>query len=206
MRSTDHLTDDLLVRAIDEELSGPEVVLVESHLASCEACRRRHQELRSLSLRVESAVTAFVPSFAEERRALLAQALDRQRNARTSGRRTRIREWRWATALAAALAIGMLLSPLWMRHSASGPAAVHDVQSSSAIEVEGETFVPLPYSNPDLPLTTHIVQMQVPVASLAQAGVILEPISSQVSAPDRSVLADVLLGVDGQPLGVHVIE
>jgi len=31
-------------------------------------------------------------------------------------------------------------------------------------------------------------------------------VASQVLNQDRSVLADVLLGADGQPLGVHVVS
>jgi hypothetical protein len=88
-----------------------------------------------------------------------------------------------------------------------GQANGQEIQSGASFEVDGETFVALPYSNPDLPLTApHIVRMQVPVASLADAGITFEPVSSEVSSPDRSVLADVLLGIDGQPLGVHVLN
>jgi hypothetical protein len=52
----------------------------------------------------------------------------------------------------------------------------------------------------------HIVEMQVPVASLASAGLFFEPVSNEAGAPERSVLADVLVGLDGQPLGVHVLS
>jgi hypothetical protein len=56
-----------------------------------------------------------------------------------------------------------------------------------------------------LPLNApHIMQMRIPVSSLAAAGVSFEPSSSEVSPGDDSVLADVLLGIDGQPLGVHL--
>jgi len=48
--------------------------------------------------------------------------------------------------------------------------------------------------------------MQVPVSSLADIGIALEPVSNEVLNQDRSVLADVLLGADGQPLGVHVVS
>jgi hypothetical protein len=43
------------------------------------------------------------------------------------------------------------------------------------------------------------------VASLADAGVHFEAISNEVAGSNDSVLADVLLGIDGQPLGVHVL-
>ena len=86
----------------------------------------------------------------------------------------------------------------------------HSVQAAtvaSAIEVGGESFVPLPYSNPDLPVNeSRIVEMQVPVSALNDIGIVLESVSNRESASDRSVLADVLMGTDGQPLGVHVLE
>jgi hypothetical protein len=47
--------------------------------------------------------------------------------------------------------------------------------------------------------------MQVPVSSLADAGIYVEPVGSRMTAPDHAVLANVLLGLDGQPLGVHVL-
>ena len=45
---------------------------------------------------------------------------------------------------------------------------------ANAIEVGGETFVPLPYSNPDLPVNeSRIVEMQVPVSALNDIGIVL---------------------------------
>ena len=51
-----------------------------------------------------------------------------------------------------------------------------------------------------------MVQMQVPISSLADAGVFVEPTANRMTVPDRAVLADVLLGMDGQPIGVHVLS
>jgi hypothetical protein len=48
--------------------------------------------------------------------------------------------------------------------------------------------------------------MQVSLSSLADIGIVLEPIANQVSGSDRSVLADILMGADGQPLGVNVLN
>ena len=72
--------------------------------------------------------------------------------------------------------------------------------------MDGEKFWALPYSNPDLPVTARVIQMEVPVASLADAGIVVEPVLSRTSEPDRAVLADILLGLDGQPVGVHVVS
>ena len=100
----------------------------------------------------------------------------------------------------------MLIAPRFIRTSVGTTGVTTMSPSPSLLEIEGETFVPLPYSNPDLPVPSHrIVQMQVPVSSLADAGVQFEGISNVASGADQSVLADILLGIDGQPLGVHVL-
>lgn len=216
MSNRDHLTDDLLVRLVDDELSGAESILVESHLSQCEECTQRYHELRSVCIRVESAVTAIAPEISPEnfpenfndQRDSLSRALElRERQAAFPRPRKALRRFGWGMAIAATLAAGALLGPQWTHRVKFVGMVAQDAQTGAAFEVDGERFIALPYSNPDLPLTApHIVQMQVPVSSLADAGIVFEPVSNEVSAPDRSVLADVLLGIDGQPLGVHVLD
>ncbi len=46
--------------------------------------------------------------------------------------------------------------------------------------------------------------MEVPISSLASAGIVLEP--GVNGSTDRTVAANVLLGIDGQPLGLHVLS
>jgi hypothetical protein len=211
MTQPEHVADDLLVRAIDDELSSAEVVQVELHLGQCAICKRRYDELRVLSLDIESAVAnAASGAWPGDRRALV-ERLDA--SAVKPGRTTISREafgLRWVP-IAAALLAGVL----WTMHGVYGHhgSQLNEVANASQqiaaseIEVDGESFVSLPYSNPDLPLgAPHIVQMEVPVSSLEDAGLVLEPIASDGGESDRSVLADVLLGMDGQPIGVHVVE
>ncbi len=208
MTKSDHLANDLLVRAIDDELSGAESVLVESHLAHCEQCRQSYQDLRLISARVESLVTATPAEFSDTQRDLLARELYSRESSVPAPHAPEkvLRRFGWGMAIAATLAIGIMLAPRAKHPVVSRSAATLEAQSGGSFDVDGETFIALPYSNPDLPMSSpHIVQMQVPVSSLMDAGIMFEPISSQVAAPDRSVLADVLLGIDGQPLGVHVI-
>lgn len=207
MRIEGHLKDDLLVRSIDDELSGSETVLVASHLAACEQCRQKHQQLRGFSAGLESLVAALAPQAAIDERSNLGHALElRETAARQPAVPSVLRRFGWGMAMAATLAIGIMLGPQWKRYFPAGNASQAE-QSTASFEFDGETFVALPYSNPDLPLTApHIVQMQVPVSSLADAGIVFEPVSGEVPTPDRSVLADVLLGIDGQPLGVHVLS
>jgi hypothetical protein len=115
-----------------------------------------------------------------------------------------MRRFGWGMAIAATLALGILIAP--KHREEQKPSSVTNSMADS-LEVDGETFIALPYSNPDLPMgASHIVQMQVPVSSLADVGILLEPVSNEVSSLDRSVLADVLVGADGQPLGVNVLS
>ena len=117
--------------------------------------------------------------------------------------------WRfgWGMALAASLAVGIVVAPRHKTGTSTGERTSQVSALSNMIEVAGESFVPLPYSNPDFPVSeSRIVEMQVPLSALNDVGIVLESVSNRESAPDRSVLADVLMGTDGQPLGVHVLE
>ncbi len=200
-----HLPDALLIKAVDDELPAAGARGVESHLSACEPCRRRYQALRHLSATIESALATPPLDVSHAQRARLERELDSRKLASATPRSPHLlRRLSWGLAIAAALAFALMFVPQWKRSvTTAGPVAVQP----SAFEVDGETFVALPYSNPDLPLNaSHIVQMQVPVSSLADAGIVFEPISNEMSASDRSVLADVLLGIDGRPLGIHVLN
>jgi hypothetical protein len=122
-----------------------------------------------------------------------------------------MRRFGWGMALAATLALGIILAPKPKSYSGESAQQAASLPgtgaASSAIEVDGETFIALPYSNPDLPVSApRIVQMQVPVSSLTDVGIAVEPVANDLLNQDRAVLADVLLGADGQPMGVHVVS
>ncbi|MBV9296125.1 MAG: zf-HC2 domain-containing protein [Acidobacteriaceae bacterium] len=207
MTKSDHLPNDSLLRAIDDELAGTEVVLVESHLQRCEECRRSYQELSHASARIESVLAAVPIEHYPEERERLAEELERcQTKTNLQGSEKVLRRFGWGMAIAATLAIGVLLLP--GRHARiPNTTGVSEARSSAALQVDGETFIPLPYSNPELPVSaSHIVEMRISASSLADAGIVFEPISNTASEQDSSVLADVLLGMDGQPLGVHVLR
>lgn len=205
MSQPDHLDDVVLIGVLDDELPAAESASAALHMAGCPDCSQRFQALRRLSSTIEAAVTAPRIAGPAEEREFFSQRLDAAASPSAhTAPRSLIRRLSYALAAAAAIAFALSSLPQWKRH-ASAPEFTAAAQPSS-FQLDGETFVALPYSNPDLPLNpSHIVRMQVPVASLAQAGVVFEPISNEVSAQDRSVLADVLLGMDGQPLGVHVL-
>ena len=216
-----HLTNDLLVRHLDDELSPSELLLVESHLLACEECRMNFGTLRKTAGGVDDFFLSLQPDFMESERAVLAKALALQQSqARLEPSTAGGKSWfaigrhQWAAALAASVAAGVLYLGvnLWQAgHRGSEPVlgdrAAGQTSALTSFDIDGETFWALPYSNPDLPVSApRVVQMEVPVASLADAGIMVEPVANRAAAPDRSVLADVLLGLDGQPVGVHVLS
>lgn len=209
-----HLSEDLIYRTLDDELTDAEALDCETHLALCESCRLQLAALHELSMDIETVVHAApVPNMGATR--IQIQRAIEAKNARaqevaTPGRV--MRRFGWAVAIAASLAVGILIAPkngIWLvdRPGSAAPQETAYARASN-IEVDGETFVPVPYSNADLQTASpHIVQMQVPVSSLADVGIMLEPVSNSPvgEESERSVLADVLVGADGQPRGVHVL-
>lgn len=207
--SDGHLTNALLAHFLDDELSSAEAARTESHLAQCAACSARCAELRRVSSSFDEFIDSLRPASDLSERQDLACKLDLA-NGNTVAPRARKPAQRlgWlGLAAAAALAVGVLYLPSSGDRPAGGQTGLTAKEGTNAFEIDGETFISLPFSNPELPINARrIVQMQVPVSSLAEAGIVVEPIASQVAQPDHSVLADVLLGLDGQPLAVHVVS
>jgi len=211
-----HLSQDLILRMLDDELPNAARLECETHLAVCEPCRLDLASLHHFSMRIEAAVhSTEMPDMSSVRRDLqmVLQPESGKPAALPQNPGKVMRRFGWGMGIAATLAFGILLAP---HHDLSPqPELTAETQASSlpqtaAIEVDGETFAPVPYSNSDLSTAApHIVQMQVPVSSLADIGIVLEPVTNRASdgAPEteRSVLADVLVGADGQPRGVHVL-
>lgn len=201
MSTSNHLNKDLLVRAIDDELPAAERIIAEEHLADCEECRQEFRRVGALSVRLEHVLAETPVSVSLDSRSRLQSALHQQ--AVTAAVPGKYAVWlRWALVTAAGLAATLMVMP---RHPISPEHPGAKPVFASTFEIEGETFTALPYSNPELPANnSRVIQMQVPLASLARAGLIVEP--SADSAAAGSVLADVLLGADGEPLGVHVLS
>ena len=175
-----------------------------THLADCEVCRRKRDEFAGLSARV-NALIASQPGgqTSTDWPELLTRLESRTSKVEPTPSKV-MKRFAWGMALAAALAIGIVLAPK-ERTAISAPVAAASSVTASSIEVDGENFVPLPYSNPDLPVNpSRIIEMQVPVSSLAAAGILLGQYPDGTG--DRTVAANVLLGLDGQPLAVHVLS
>ena len=205
MKVSDHLSHAQLIALLDGEASANEGNSIRVHLRSCEMCHRKQVEFAQLSSAVERVVNGVPVESSAAGRANLVSALAAAGPGQTAthdAAKVMLR-FGWAMALAASLAIALLFVPA--RNTGVQTASPHIAKSSiSSLDVNGETFVALPYSDPNLPLNApRIVEMQVPISSLLAAGIVLEPGLNDVS--DRTVRANVLLGIDGQPLGLHVL-
>jgi anti-sigma factor RsiW len=216
----EHLSQDLIFRTLDDELTAAERFACESHLAVCEACCQQLAALHEFSIEIEAVVQATpIPSMANVRREVqeTVEPQDSRVPALPNPGRV-MRRFGWGMGIAATLALGvsMLVPKHDLTPRIDGGEKGNRAPSAQAaiIEVDGESFQPLPYSNDDLATSApHIVQMQVPISSLADVGIVVEPTGFDTAAVDiagvdteRSVLADVLVGADGQPRGVHVLE
>lgn len=209
MKQDEHLTHELLVSALDDELLPEEAAAAERHFAQCETCKREYETLRTLSVRLGAVVSCSEGHAGNEMRARLSAAMESCEEATVAARppRRTLRTLGWGTAIAAGVAVAILSISWAARHGATPGAQTTMQASNGTINVGGETFLPLPYSNPDLPVgAPRIVEMQVPIVALADAGVSFEPISTEAANSDGSVLADVLIGLDGEPMGIHVLS
>jgi len=202
-----HPDNSVLIRHLDGELAGEEWLQVDAHLAGCADCQSRQSVFRGLSSGIES-VLRQVPaqSSAAERVQLAAKLSEQASQASSSG--VILRRFGWGMALAASLALAVLLMPVANnsrdKSSSGSPEHTSLASAMTGISVNGETFIALPYSNPELPLNaSRVVEMQVPVSALAEAGVAVQPAWS--GNGDGMVAANVLLGIDGQPLGIDVL-
>ena len=209
MTKQKHLTNELLVRSIDSELIEAEEACVQEHLAQCGECRQKYDEFQHTSIAIQSGLAAIPVANSFGERENLQQRLEARQATRQSTQTPERVMWRfgWGMAIAASLALAIVVMPKHKNESKTKEIVQAATTLANAIEAGGETFIPLPYSNPDFPVNaSRIVEMQVPVSALSDAGIVVEPVSSRATVSDRSVLADVLMGTDGQPLGVHILE
>ncbi len=202
MKDSDHLDNGLLIQFLDGELSGAvELRAVRAHLAACMECRQKRDTFARLSSEVEKLIAATPVAAGSEARGELWRALVQTDAGERGGQSftKTIRRFGWGMAVAASLAFGVLVASFFQH--GTQPARLSPAQ----FEVDGETFIAVPYSNPDLPMIApRIVEMQLSASSLTTAGIFLQPAAN--GSVDRTVPADVLLGMDGQPLGVHILS
>jgi hypothetical protein len=219
-----HLSDDLLIRSIDAELSVDlssewtidERVYAERHLAACEPCRQRRQEwARSLDL-VETAVAAVAPPVPADSRARLETALTNRAAGRDSDGGSSLvpqssfdvkptpgqtrSQW-WQLAVAASIACAVLGGLALQRNLPFDKASDGSTTALMTLAASENDYLPLPYSSATLSATeAQVVRVEMPVSALREAGIFVP------STEDEYVDADILLGLDGQPQGIRLVN
>jgi hypothetical protein len=165
--------------------------LVESHLEACRTCAARLQRERELTLGLKAVAgltSKATPAVDMEQRLLDAYAVMHAQASRT---RTYSRVWRAAAAVLL-VAAGFSTWSVWDVPRA-GPA--------NAGRSPFDEFMPLPIASALPALESGvIVRIELPVAALPRYGVAIP------DTPKREVQADLLVGQDGQPRAIRLIN
>jgi anti-sigma factor RsiW len=206
-----HLSEDLIARIVDNELTPTERLFAERHLAICTACRQRRREWADVAEQVQDLVLDQEPVVPANARQRLLSALAK----RTPGATVSIPQeapawWKWGAVAAAAASLAFLLSlPPVRTHMSELLNAGNSVQTAAAGASQSGTedaepdFIPLPYSGVALAEgEEEIVRVQLPVSELANQGIIPPGAYAENSWVD----ADLLLGLDGQPQGIRLVN
>jgi hypothetical protein len=233
MKNLAHLTQEEMVQAMDGELASNAQAELELHLANCEDCLNRFERLVQLSESLKHVVETALVSVPPQARDRLTASIEASRS---EVRVRPPALWKWAAAAAGLAILMLLLvqqRPGAVREIAATkteppsarrePAvAAHALPSRTRearsprhrpaktarqikadfFSIEG-AFIRLPYSDPSLPIqASDIIHVEVPLSSLANAGVIrAAPVPG-----DPLVRADVLLGMDGQPSAIRLVQ
>ncbi len=207
-----HLSDDLIARVVDNELTPTERLFAERHLAACKVCRQKRREWAEVAECVQDLVLEQEPIVPANARQRLVNALERRGPARAGSIRQEAPAWwKWGAvaAVAASLAFVLSLPPVRThlgelvnpsRHTAGTTDSAANQQSTDETE---RNFIPLPYSGVALADgEEEIVRVQMPVSALANEGIIPPGAYAENSWVD----ADLLLGLDGQPQGIRLVN
>jgi hypothetical protein len=234
MKNATHLTQEEMVQSIDGELEASEQVELEIHLANCEQCLNQYERLAELSETLRHVMETASVSVPAQARSRLAASIEGSRNdigirrpvfwklaALAAGLVVLLLLIVQQTPRAVQKTVTKAMAPPTASHSEGENALpVHseapDVRSprrrlpaQTARRVEARSspvegaFIRLPYSDPSLPLqTSDVVHVEMRLSSLANAGII-----SAVPGPgDPTVRADLLLGLDGQPSAIRLVQ
>jgi hypothetical protein len=190
---TPHLSEASLILLLDGELAEDERALAESHVSGCAGCHARMARFRRVSAGIVALHHAPRPA------------------------RRPARWWWLAPAAAAALALVWQWRPVAPPPAMEMPrvvlrtppaplpgepaALVRAVNKVAPRPAPPRPFIDLPFSDQSLPLdAAPIVRMSIPVESLRLASIRVNG-----HFQGERVLADVVLGLDGQPRAIRFV-
>ena len=235
MNYQSHLTHAQMVHVLDRELPTAERDEMLHHLANCEDCSARYEELAQFSEELNQACETTPCAMARDARQRVSDLISGQQQ--TSRRR---RAWIWAVPAAACV----LFALFWFQRPVSNPVPTPPLASTRTAPRE---LSPAPAGTPALANNTPVNSnranrsrrrqasrdpastvpavnpgfIRLPYSDPAlpvQPGNIVRvrmPLSTLAGAgvvrvlpgsPDAWVQADVLLGFDGQPSGIRFVS
>ena len=206
MTGTEHLSRETLVRAFDGELSTAERLEMSVHLSQCEQCLDAFDQVSDLSNDIARLVDGIFVASPRQARERLAEKLITTAAPHRRNRRSKVIAWAAAVAAIVALAVGLGIYSVTKAARSHVPVLKANADKSGMERAAGPadmSFIRLPYSNPALALESEqIVRVNMRLSDLASAGVV----RMTTQGTDAWVEADVLLGMDGEPYGIHVLE
>jgi Putative zinc-finger len=208
-----HLSEDLIARVVDDELTPTERLFAEGHLAVCANCRQKRSEWAEIAERVQDLVLDHEPIVPANGRQRLVNALYQPKSQHpATARQESPAWWRWGAVAAVAASLAFLISlppvrtqltALWSPSGHAAETAASQIENQSGSGDAERTFIPLPYSGVELAEgEEEIVRVQMPVSALTNAGII----PAGAYAENSWVDADLLLGLDGQPQGIRLVN
>jgi hypothetical protein len=204
----EHISETDLLLAFDGELPHERNAAIRDHTQDCPACGNKWTALDRMSEQLTAMMrpdVAFRPQ--EAAVAALVARIDRPDKRRIT---PRVLVFANALAAVAAAAICLLMWPSFRgaKHPAPHPDAVYDFE-----EAVPEGYVSLPFGDPALPLDDASV---LPVELSAEDLELMDPaLSEAISDAQASALlagsktavkAEILIGMDGWPRAIRIVE
>lgn len=204
----EHISESDLLLAFDGELPAERNASIRDHAQECPECGNKWSELDRLSERL-AAMTRPEVVFQPQEAAVgaLVARIDWRENPRVT---PRVLMFANALAAVAAAAICLLMWPSFRaaKHAAPHPEAVYDFE-----EAVPEGYVSLPFADPALPLDDAAV---LPVELSAEDLELMDPALSEaindaeasalVAGSKTAVKAEILIGMDGWPRAIRIVE
>jgi anti-sigma factor RsiW len=195
-RDMRHIPEEELHAYLDQALSRSQCVEIESHLASCPACRQARDGIAALRDRT----TALLATLAPPRRIKPAYAdLRAQATARVMERRRIVRAVGWAASISLALGLGWIANS-WI---GAGPPQATAVAPLSAAPVTMPESSPAPQVEvPDRGSQTRVAAEPRPIPSRTREPEPRTPDTSLAGETDR--FQSVAEGIPTEPLRVEI--
>ena len=209
---SEHVSEEDLLLAFDGELSPERDEAVRGHRRVCDVCEEKWAQLAGLSQEVAMVQCPQVEFRSEETAlaALLARmdptCGEKVRGEKFRAKKTPRRTSRWLVwanslaAVAAAITCMVFLPSLRVRnHATVHPAAIYDFDQAVP-----PGYVSLPFADPALPLDdATVLPVELTAEDLELMGI--DPADPD-AAPRDGVQAEILLGMDGWPRAIRIVE